>query len=203
MGGIQVHVDISSVMDGLNKLQNDIPRRAMTATCADLSKRVPSTVARIAGQTYALPRTKLNPNTKAGAANGAVSVGASIGGMSWEYKGSRLPIGAARGFTMKPKTARKSAYVLTTQILRGKWSRFGHWNKPWSEGGRYGRKSPWMLLPGHSVPLMREGKSFHSGANGLSIPQMVLSKRHEAQLKQEIQQLAIERLRHNISRLIG
>ena len=60
----------------------------------------------------------------------------------------------------------------------------GHWSTPGSEGGRYGKKSPYMFLNGKVPPFQRIGGGWqHKGAEHkvfkvISIPQMVESKRH-------------------------
>lgn len=196
-----VKVDAKQVIEKLNKMKGENARKVMQRTMSDLNTRGPRLIAQFAAETYALPAVKLNPRTKSG--KGSVSMaGSSLASIEWIYRGQRIVIGRG-GFKLWPAShnMRRRSYKTTTSVLRGQKAVLGVWNRPWSQGGAYRAKSPWFVVNG--LAMQRRGRSLDWTARGPSIPQMVLSVRHEGRLKTGLQNLAIQRLEHNIDGILG
>ena len=195
-------VNKADVIAKLGRLSGEQARTAMTRTMRDVQRRGPAWIAKVATSVYAVPATKLNPNTKAGAGKASVAAGGeTLAGVTWTYVGERLTMGGT--FKLRPAAHRNRPYQLTGQILKGVASPYGHWSKPYSEGGRYGPVSPWMLVSGVNVPIQRTGQVFGGAAKGLAVPQMVLSDRTKDQLQQKLEEETLKRLEHYVEQVLG
>ena len=153
--------------------------KSLDYTMRTMKRKAPTIVARNSAQVYNIAASRLNPNNKT--ASGSVSLSGGLTTLTLTYRGSKLPIHQFKG--MKPRSIsapRKRPYVITGQVLKGSSARVGHWSPPHSEGGRYGAKSPWMMVPGVPGPVMRLGSTLGGTMRALSTPQMVVSDRTEA-----------------------
>lgn len=192
----------AEIVAELEKLGDQKAAKALQQTVNYMKGHGPQWIARVAKGYYALPGTKLNPNTKAG--KGSVSAsGSTIASVAWHYTGERLHIGGPSGFKVNPTAHKDKAYQVSTQIIRGQKAVFGHWAKPWSEDGAYGKKSPWMMIPGLPFPVQRMGSGLGEGARGLSVPQMVLSKHTKDQLEETISNEALKRLEYYVGKMLA
>lgn len=200
-------VNKAEIIQRLDKVKGENAKKVMQATVSDMKRRGPSWIARLASQTYNIATTKLNPNTKSGGSRAMVQAsGDTLASVSWTYKGQRLSIGgsgAAGNFKLFPRSHSLRPYILLTEILRGQPATLGHWMKPWSEGGAYGAKSPYMLAGGGGYAVIRKGTTLGERARGLSVPQMVLSVRTSDTLKAKLETEALSRLDHHIGRILG
>ena len=152
--------------------------KAMKYTVLDMRRRAPVIVARNTAEVYNIAQYKLNPNNKRG--HGEVSLSGGIKTFTMVYRGMKIPISEFKG--TKPKTikvARKRPYRIYSQVVKGKQSETGHWNKPYTEGGKYSANSPWMVVPGVPGPVMRLGSTLGGTMKALAVPQMVVSMRHD------------------------
>lgn len=210
--GLEVKVNADEVIKKLNSIPTKVAKQAMEKTFNDLSKRGPSIIAKYASQTYNVAKGKLNPNTKSGAGHGSLSVGGgTLASLSWTYTGERGTIGD-RGSLFKLMGGK---YQTKTKILRGKTSLISAYSKaPARRAGAQGpwSPSPWMKLPGTGVALKRVAGGHHPNrgtyrfgdpARGLSIPQMILSVRHEDAMREELTERTLERLEHNMERALA
>lgn len=210
MTGIRVELtNRAEIMEMLGQLEGEKVKTAVRRAMSDLKRRGPTIIARLAAQTYAISATKLNPNTKAGAGKATVQVsGNIIDAISWTYKGSRLALGGGKGaqgsFKLLPRSgpAPGRRYRTRTEILKGNTVEIGHGGPPHSEGGAYGAKSPWMVLPGQSTAMQRLGEGLGDIAKGLSVPQMVLSIRTKDELQMQLEELLRERVEHAIESVL-
>lgn len=209
-------VNKDEVIKRLDKLKGEDAKKVMKSTVSDMKSRGPRWIAQLASQTYNITKAKLNPNTKSGGTRGFVqAAGDTLASISWTYRGQRLPIGgsgAGGNFKLYPRSHSGRPYILLAEVLRGQASTLGHWFAPWSEGGAYGAKSPYMLAGGAGYAVER--RSPRSGgrgarraamrrARGPSVPQMVLSVRTKDELKTKLETEALKRLEHHIGRLLG
>ena len=195
-------------MKRLDELEKVKPKRGFQNVLRDMRKRGATLFARIAAQQYAVKQSILKPTTKAGAGKASLSmVGfASLGSINWVYRGERLHIGGGDNgsFTLKPQVhTPKKRYTLKTRILRGGLKEIGHYNMPYSEGGRFGARSPHMVLPGITVPIRRQGEAFGGGARGLSVPQMILSARTSPTIEHDLSEIAMDRVMYYIQKELG
>lgn len=202
MAGVELSykIDKAHVEEKLKRLKGEDAKKVMKLTVSDMRSKGPSLIARVAAETYELPRTKINPRTKSG--KGSVSMtGGSLATIAWVYRGARLAIGG-KGFGLTPKTqTMKKSYQSETKILRGKTAILGTWNKPWSEEGAHSAESPWFVVNG--LAMKRKGRNLNWTARGPSIPQMVLSVRSQDRLKNGLQNLAVTRLENHIKQILG
>lgn len=195
-------VNKAAVIKRLRRLSAEDARKAMVRTMRDVQHRGPAWIAKVATSVYAVPATKLNPNTKAGAGKASVVAGGeTLAGVTWTYRGERLTLGGT--FKIKPPGHRAKPYKITGTIVKGVASPYGHWSKPYSEGGRYGPVSPWMMVPGVNVPIQRTGRVFGGAAKGLAVPQMVVSDRTKDELQRKLEEETLKRLEHYIAQVIG
>ena len=159
--------------------------KCLKHTMGTMKRKAPTIVAKNSAQVYNIAQAKLNPRNKT--ASGSVSLSGGLTTLTLTYRGSKLPVHQFKG--MKPngiKGPRKRGYVITVQVLKGSSARAGHWNRPHSEGGRYGAQSPWMFVPGVPGPVMRMGGNLGGIMRALSTPQMVVSDRTEAKNVKEL-----------------
>lgn len=195
---IKVKFDADAFRKTLRKNAEQWPEAA-DYTMRTMRRRAPVIVARNTAQVYNVPQYRLNPNNKNG--RGSLSLSGGIATFTMTYRGMRLPITDFKG--LKPKSiskARKRPYTVTGQIVKGQTSQVGHWNLPGSEGGRYSANSPWMVVPGVPGPVMRIGGTLGGTMRALSVPQMVVSMRHDEQTIDELQTKMFEELQRQLAR---
>ena len=192
---IQVKFDAEEFKRTLRRNAEQWPKAA-DYTMRTMRRRAPVIVARNTAQVYNIIQSKLNPNNKKG--HGKLSLSGGITQFTMTYRGVRIPITEFKG--VKPKGPRKRPYVITGQVVNGQTARVGHWSMPGTEGGAYGSKSPWMYIPGVPGPVMREGQAFGGVQRSLSVPQMVVSMRHDEQTVQELRDTMMAELQRQLAR---
>lgn len=168
--------------------------KAVNRTMSTMGRRAPVMVARIGAEKYNIAAARLNPRNKR--SRGKVSLAGGLAELELRYVGEKLPITDFKD--MKPKGYRRTPYDISVQVVRGQVGRAGHWYRPWSEGGAYSAKSPWMFVPGVPGPVMRQGRKLGGTMRALSIPQMVVSKRTEPELQPKLRELMMDELWRNI-----
>ena len=214
MATIQMRLEnADAVYAKLKALPDEKAPKFMRMMVSDMKSRGPTLIAKTGASVYNIAAAKLNPKTKAGSTRAYVHMmGDTLGSISWHYSGPRLKLGggatAGRGsWPIRPTYhSTRRAYTLKTSIIRGSWSELGRWEPPRGPRTRPASKAPsplmihpWIRLvmartsPGHA-PL-DEGPKV-----GLSVAQVVLSHRTEAQLNENLLTLALTRLVHNIRR---
>lgn len=192
---IQVKFDADAFCKTLRRNAEQWPKAA-DYTMRTMRRRAPVIVARNTAQIYNIIQSKLNPNNKKG--HGSLSLSGGITTFTMTYRGVRIPINEFKG--MKPRSPRKRPYTITGQVLKGSNAKVGHWSMPGSEGGRYSSNSPWMLVPGVPGPVMRMGSKLGGTMRALSVPQMVVSMRHDEQTIQELQDTMFSELQRQLAR---
>lgn len=185
-------VNKQEVLQKLENMQGKNAQLVMQRTMADMAKKGPSIIAKVLSTRYAMPASKLNPNSKANQSHksgsrGSVSMGGTLASIEFEYRGRMLAIGggatASEGsWPLQPRSLNyKNRVTFKTQILRGGGRKpVGHWSKPGSEGGKYGSKSPYMALPGPNTPMQRIGHGTGGADKGPSIPALVHASESQA-----------------------
>lgn len=195
---IRVEFDSAAFMAKLYRNAEGWPKAA-DYTMRTMRRRAPVIVARNTAEVYNVPQYRLNPNNKNG--RGSLSLSGGLTTFTMTYRGTRLPITDFKG--LKPRSIgrpRKRGYTITGQVVKGATSKVGHWNPPGSEGGKYSARSPWMLVPGVPGPVMREGARLGGVMRSLSVPQMVVSMRHDERTISELQDKMMEELRRQLAR---
>lgn len=203
------------VVRKIDRISSDGARKAVRYLFSDIKRRVPTAVARIAAQRYNIAATKLNPNTKAGSSRATAFVhgGGSLGSLSWEYIGPKLKIGGGASntqgsFPLSPQVHNTSGYTATTSVLRGHRATVGHWNVP--KGPRFrpavSGSSPNFIHPSIRL-IMKRTTPGHTALDkgpmvGLSVAEMVNSKKTESQRDEAILKLVEERMGHCLDRAL-
>ena len=203
-----------SLFSKLDGIPDKVATKALTYTMKNLSSRCPSDFAKIAAKRYRMKVQQLNPNTKRGGGKGKVKgvtdVTGCVASISWEYRGPRLTVGGSgdKGddafWLSNPGAPHKTPYTLKVEILRGQKTKVGHWNLPYSEDGKYSKKSPWMKPGGGGgrMGLMRVGRGFGDPLRGPSVPQMVVNDENEPAISAAITKRAEETLMKKIESLM-
>ena len=181
---IQVKVDSRQLRRALNENGTNWAKSLEYAT-KDMRRKGPQVVAQYTRKVYNVDNSLLNPRAKG--FKGGVSLSGGVCDLEIKYSGRML---TPTHFGMTPDSSAASygawgmPYTIRAQILKGRTVTLGHWAVPGTEGGAYGKKSPYMFLPGKVPPIQRIGGGWaHNGAKHkalkvISAPQMVGSKRH-------------------------
>lgn len=195
---IKASIDDKKLARDLKKIGGDAAK-AVDYTMRTMRRRAPVIVARNTAEVYNVAQYRLNPNNKR--ASGSVSMYGGMSSFTMVYRGVRLLATDFKG--VKPKSIgrpRKRPYIIQGQIVQGQTAKLGHWAPPGSEGGRYSANSPWMLVPGVPGPVMRIGDRLGGVMRALSVPQMVVSVRHDEKTIGEIRDKMSEELSRQLAR---
>lgn len=193
---IKASVDVEAFRKTLKSNAEQWPKAA-DYTMRTMRRRAPVIVARNTAKVYNIVQSRLNPNNKRG--HGKVSMSGGITTFTMTYTSARIPIHEFKG--MKPRSPRKRPYIMTGQVLAGRNAKIGHWSMPGSEGGKYSKNSPWMMVPGVPGPVMRQENGKLGGTmRALSVPQMVVSFRHDYQTISELQTTMFNELQRQLER---
>lgn len=175
--------------------------KAVESTIKAMKTRAPRIVAETASKVYNIPKARINPNNKR--VNGTVSISGGLTDLTLTYTGTPMPSNRFAGGAIKPKRASNTRpYKVTAEYMRGKRTVIGHWQKPFSEGGRYGMKSPRMFIPGVGAygPVQRVGRGWSGGTFGPSVPQMVMNRGNGEEEIERISEVLDERLAYFLGR---
>lgn len=197
----------------LNRIKGQNVKTVAQRTMSDMKSAAPTLVARMTSQKYAMPATKLNPNTKAGSSRGSVSLVGGLAGVALQYRGERLALGGGKdskggSFPLSPRVVsygRRQTFKSKVYRSSGM-KKVGHYATPWSEGGAYGAKSPAMPIPsgahGVTPPVERQGRGgFNHGMRGPSVPQMVQHTGEEGPMAETLEYLLWSKLERHVNRL--
>lgn len=173
--------------------------KAMDYTFKDMYRRGPAMVARQVSKVYNRTQAQANPQKKG--SHGRVSIGGGVLEFTMTYTGSPIPVREFKGLnpTGYPGPGRK---VIKAKFLKSKKTIIGHNAPPGSEGGRYGRVSPWMYLPKGNAygPVKRVGRGWKGSTFGPSIPQMVQNRGNDEENVRQLSEYAETRLEHHLRR---
>lgn len=183
---ISVKGTYEKVARELNK-RGEQAARALDRSLRDMRRAAPTVVARQTTGVYGIKQGEVNANSEK--FQGGCRMSGGVSDLTLQYTGRML---TPTHFGMSPRSAGGGrAYTIRATILRGHRSKLGHWRRPWSQGGAYGRESPYMLMPGKVPPIQRRGGKTARRGNGfshaggehaalktISVPQMVGSERH-------------------------
>lgn len=181
---LDVKVDDKKLKSALKENGTNWAKSLEYAT-KDMRRKAPTIVSQYTRKVYNVDNASLNPRAKG--YKGGVSLSGGVCDLEIKYSGRML---TPTHFGMKPDSSIASygawglPYTIRAQILKGRTVTLGHWAVPGTEGGAYGKKSPYMFLPGKVPPIRRIGGGWqHRGAEHkalkvISVPQMVGSERH-------------------------
>lgn len=170
---IDVKVDSKELKASL-KRDGEKWAKQMERATQDMKRVAPSIIAKQTTNVYAIKQGEVHANSEKFA--GSCSLSGGIADLKLEYKGRMLtPTHFKMSPAASPGFSRK--YTVKATILKGSRVKIGHWQRPWSEGGKHGAESPAMLLPGKVPPIIRKGNTYKA-LKVISVPQMVKSERH-------------------------
>ena len=204
---LSVKINDKALMRELYK-NGDKWAKALEYATKDMRRKAPTIVSQYTRKVYNVENSLLNPRAKG--FKGGVSLSGGVCDLEITYSG-RMLTPTHFGMTPDSSVAAIGAwglpYRISAEILKGRRVTIGHWAPPRSEGGAYGKKSPYMFLPGKVPPMQRIGGGWqHKGAEHkvfkvISIPQMVESDRHIDMTMIELQVAQEEILEKRLSKL--
>lgn len=169
-------IDITVRLDP--KIKKELKRngeqwaKTMNYATRDMARAGKTIIARQTTSIYNIKNGEVNANSKR--FRGGCSMSGGLAEMTWKYTGSMM---GPSHFRATPAEYQRNPYTMRATILRGHRVQIGHWQKPWSEGGKHGAQSPSMWMRKVSVPIIRKGGKFQA-VKVISVPQMVGSDRH-------------------------
>ena len=203
---LSVKLDNKKLMAELKK-NGDGWAKSLEYATRDMKRKAPTIVSQYTRKVYNVDNSLLNPRAKG--FKGGVSLSGGVCDLTITYSGRML---TPTHFGMRPDSGMAAIgawglpYRITAEILKGRRVTIGHWAPPRSEGGAYGKRSPYMFLPGKVPPMQRIGGGWgHAGAEHkvfkvISIPQMVESDRHIDMTMIELQVAQEEILEKRLSK---
>lgn len=178
----------------LRKNGNEWAKQMQHAT-QDMKRAAPGIVAKRTASVYTVKQGEVNPSSYKFA--GVCSMSGGVADLSMTYRGRQLTLAhfGLRHSGVNPDYP----YTVSAAVLKGQRKTLGKVKRPWSQGGAYGAKSPGMMLPGIIPPVRRFGMKVEA-ASGLSVPQMVGSRRHINATMKELQNRQIRILQQRLAK---
>ena len=197
---LSVRINSREFQRALRKNSEQWPK-ALDYTFKDMYRRGPAMVASQVSKVYNRTKAQANPQKKG--SHGSVSIGGGVLEFTMTYRGSAIPVTEFKGLNPTGYTGRGRKVIKAKFLRKGK-TIIGHTAPPGTEGGRYGKTSPWMYpapgMPAKYGPVKRVGKGWAGATFGPSVPQMVRNRDNDEENIRQLSEYMEKRLAHHLER---